>query len=43
MNGNRSDVREETLVAILATMRVEATPEADFEERFLYNFHERVT
>ena len=43
MNGNRLDVQEETLVAILATMRVQATPEADFEERFLYNFHERVT
>ena len=43
MNDNKSDISEETLVAMLATMRVKATPEADFEERFLYNFHERVT
>lgn len=30
------------LVQLLATLRVVETPEAHFEERFLYDFHERV-
>ena len=30
------------LVELLASLRVEATPEAHFEERFLCEFHERV-
>ncbi|MBO5684297.1 MAG: hypothetical protein J6R92_05060 [Akkermansia sp.] len=33
---------EEQLVALLATLRVNATEEADFEGRFLCEFHERV-
>lgn len=33
---------ETDLVALLATLRKEATPEANFEERFLYDFHERI-
>ena len=33
---------EEQLVAMLATLRVTATEEADFESRFLCEFHERV-
>lgn len=33
---------EAQLVNLLATLRVNATPEADFEERFLYDFHELV-
>lgn len=38
----RTSVSEEQLVALLATLRVEQTPEADFEGRFLAEFHERV-
>lgn len=33
---------EAQLLNLLAELRVNATPEADFEERFLYDFHERV-
>ncbi len=33
---------ESDLVALLSTLRKEPTPEAHFEERFLYDFHERV-
>ncbi|MBR3902986.1 MAG: hypothetical protein IKJ29_04930 [Akkermansia sp.] len=33
---------EEQLVALLATLKVEQVPEADFESRFLAEFHERV-
>lgn len=33
---------EAQLLNLLAELRVSATPEADFEERFLYDFHERV-
>lgn len=33
---------EEELVALLATLRVEPVKEADFEARFLCEFHERV-
>lgn len=33
---------EEKLVKELASMRVELTPEADFEARFLADFHERL-
>ena len=43
MNNSDTDDQEARLLAILATMKVQATPEADFEERFLYHFHERVT
>ena len=38
----QTSVSEEQLVAILATLRIEQTPEADFESRFLAEFHERV-
>lgn len=35
--------KEETeLVALIATLRMEPTPEADFEERFLYDLRERI-
>lgn len=37
-----SSVSEEQIVALLSTLRVEQTPEADFEARFLEEFHERV-
>lgn len=37
-----TSLSENDLVALLATLRKEATPEANFEERFLYDFHERV-
>ena len=44
MRSNIADENQEArLVAVLASMKVQITPEADFEERFLYNFHERVT
>ena len=33
---------EADIVALLASLRKEATPEAHFEERFLYDFHDRV-
>ena len=33
---------EEQLVALLATLRVEPVEEADFESRFLSEFHDRV-
>ncbi len=33
---------ESDIVALLSTLRKDATPEANFEERFLYDFHERV-
>ena len=33
---------ETRLVAVLASLRVSQTPEAGFEERFLYDFHERI-
>lgn len=38
----QTPVTEEQLLALLATLRVEQTPEADFEGRFLCEFHERV-
>lgn len=38
----QTSVSEKQLVAVLATLRVEQTPEADFESRFLAEFHERV-
>lgn len=37
-----SAATEEQLTQLLATLRVEITPETGFEERFLYDFHERV-
>ncbi len=39
--GSHTD-EEMTLAALLASLKEEATPEAHFEERFLYDFHERV-
>lgn len=33
---------EDGLVALLMGLRLEATPEADFESRFLYDLHERI-
>lgn len=36
---NEADAR---LLALLATLKQDVTPEAGFEERFLYDFHERV-
>lgn len=36
---NDADAR---LLALLATLKQDVTPEAGFEERFLYDFHERV-
>ena len=38
----KEGLAEDDLVALLASLRVEPTPEADFEERFLYDFHDRV-
>ena len=35
-------VSEEQIVTLLASLRVTQTPEADFEARFLAEFHERV-
>lgn len=37
-----STATEEQLTQLLATLRVETTRESGFEERFLYDFHERV-
>lgn len=37
-----SAATEEQLTRLLATLRVETTREAGFEDRFLYDFHERV-
>ncbi len=35
-------ISETELLTLLSSLKVEATPEADFESRFLYDFHERV-
>ncbi len=40
--GIGSKVDEGELVALLAALRVEAAPEADFEARFLYDLRERI-
>lgn len=37
-----STANDEQLAQLLVSLRVTATPEADFEERFLYDFHERI-
>ena len=43
MDSHKSDhVDEVQLLALLATLKAEATPEANFEERFLYDFHDRI-
>lgn len=43
MDSHKSDnVGEAQLLALLATLKAEATPEANFEERFLYDFHDRI-
>lgn len=41
-NASDSAATDEQLTQLLATLRVELTPEAGFEGRFLYDFHERV-
>lgn len=40
-DGTHTDA-EKQLLGLLASLKAEATPEADFESRFLYDFHERV-
>ncbi len=35
-------ISETELLTLLSSLKVEATPEADFESRFLYDFHDRV-
>lgn len=40
--GSDRTAKEEQLLQLLASLRVEETPEAHFEERFLYDFRERV-
>ncbi len=35
-------ISEQDLVGLLVSLKVEATPEANFEERFLYDLHERI-
>lgn len=40
--GSDRTTTDAQLTQLLATLRVTETPEADFEERFLYDFHERV-
>lgn len=46
MDRDASETGEENempdLVCLLRTLRAESTPEAQFEERFIYNFRERV-
>ncbi|MBQ8516302.1 MAG: hypothetical protein IJ498_01840 [Akkermansia sp.] len=43
MDSRKKDEKGEAqLLMLLASLKVEATPEANFEERFLYDFHERV-
>lgn len=45
MNEKMTEWNQETeaeLVRLLSSLRVEATPEASFEERFLYDLHEKV-
>ncbi len=39
----RKKISEEELVSLLGGLKVEPSPEADFEARFLHDFHERVT
>lgn len=41
-DGSNRTMTDVQLTQLLATLRVAETPEADFEERFLYDFHERV-
>ncbi len=38
----KDTIAEAQLLSLLASLKVEETPEADFEERFLYDFHNRV-
>lgn len=38
----KDEMGEAQLLALLASLKVEATPEANFEERFLYDFHDRI-
>ncbi len=42
VNHSKAPESEDELVALLATLRAKMTPEADFEARFLAEFHERV-
>lgn len=39
---SHKEADDEEIVVLLRSLRVEATPEAYFEERFLYEFHERL-
>lgn len=39
---SKEAVEEAQLLAMLASLKVKSTPEADFESRFLYDFHDRV-
>lgn len=39
---SNKEADDEELVIMLRALRVEATPEAHFEERFLFEFHERL-
>ncbi len=38
----KNTIGDEQLLILLASLKVEETPEANFEERFLYDFHNRV-
>lgn len=40
--GSEQNDADARLVALLATLKQDVTPEAGFEDRFLYDFHERV-
>lgn len=42
MEEGTSTDTERQLLVLLASLKADATPEADFESRFLYDFHERV-
>ena len=37
-----TQLSEEEIIALLGSLKKEPTPEADFEERFLCDFHELV-
>lgn len=39
---NQSPIEYEEIRVLLRTLRIEATPEANFEERFLWDFRERL-
>lgn len=39
---NQQETEHEELIVLLRSLRIEATPEAHFEERFIYDFRERL-